>query len=201
VKKFDDEECYWITGDFVNMAIRELLTYPEYKLELRRSSEPVPEVNSQVKRLVRDLRDTLLAHPEGIGLAAPQINIHQRVIIIRPKQGSVDKVQFGLPIALINPTVLEARDERRDYDGCLSFPNLFGETVRPHYLLVCGFDDQGNPFDRVYEGFDAVTVHHEIDHLDGVLFVDRIENIRDLYRIVRDVAGEPVRVPIEHGVR
>jgi len=183
------------------MAIREVLIYPENKVELRRLSEPVPEVNIQVKRLVRDLKDTLLAHPDGIGLAAPQINIHQRVIIIRPKAGSDEKVTFGQPVALINPTILEAKDERRDFDGCLSFPNLFGETVRPHYLLISGFDEQGNPFNHVYEGFDAVTVHHEIDHLDGVLFVDYIENMVDLYRIVRNAAGEPVRVPIEHGVR
>jgi len=183
------------------MAIREVLLYPENKVELRRVSEPVPEVNIQVKGLVRDLKDTLLAHPDGIGLAAPQINIHQRVIIFRPKEGRDEKVTFGEPVALINPIILEAKDERRDFDGCLSFPNLFGETVRPHYLLVSGFDDQGNPFDYVYKGFNAVTVHHEIDHLDGVLFIDRIKDMRDLYRTVRNADGEPVRVPIELGVR
>ena len=183
------------------MAIREVLIYPENKVELRRLSEPVPEVDIQVKRLVRDLKDTLLAYPGGIGLAAPQINIHQRVIIYRPKEGREEKVTFGQPIALINPTILEAKDERRDSDGCLSFPNLYGETVRPHYLHVSGFDGQGNPINRVYEGSDAVTVHHEIDHLDGVLFVDRIKDMRDFYRITRDAAGGLVRVPIEHGVR
>jgi len=179
------------------MAIREILTYPKYKQELRRSSAPVSEVNNHIKRLTRDLKDTLMAHQDGIGLAAPQINIHQRVIIVRFDIGNVERVQFGPPITLINPTILEARHERRDYDGCLSFPNLFGETVRPHYLRVSGCDEEGNVFERLYEDFDAVTVHHEIDHLDGILFIDRIENIQDLYRAVKNNNGEIVRVPIE----
>jgi peptide deformylase len=183
------------------MAIREILTYPKYKTELRQSSAPVSKMNNRIKQLIRDLKDTLKAHPNGIGLAAPQINIHQRVVIVRFDIGNDERVQFGPPIALINPTILEARDERRDYDGCLSFPNLFGVTVRPHNLRVSGFDEDGNAFERIYEDFDAVTVHHEIDHLDGLLFIDRIESIQDLYRVVKNDEGELVRVPIEVEMR
>jgi peptide deformylase len=103
------------------------------------------------------------------------------------------------PIALINPKVIEADDEQKDFDGCLSFPGLYGETVRPHYLRVAGLDESGRPFDRVFEGFDSVVVHHEIDHLDGVLFIDRVEGIEDLYRVAGDKSRGLVRVPLRTG--
>ena len=86
-------------------------------------------------------------------------------------------------------------DERKDFDGCLSFPGLYGESVRPHRLRVVGINEQGQPFDRLFEGFNAVVVHHEIDHLDGVLFIDRIKSVNDLYTIRENERGEMVRVP------
>ena len=98
--------------------------------------------------------------------------------------------------ALINPVILEAGSEKRDFDGCLSFPGLYAETVRPHSLRVAGLEETGEPFDRRFEDFDAVVVHHEIDHLDGVLFIDRVERLEDLYRIQTDENGRPVRVPL-----
>jgi hypothetical protein len=91
---------------------------------------------------------------------------------------------------------MEARDEEEDFDGCLSFPGLYGVTVRPHYLRVTGLDEAGRPFDRIFEGFDAVVVHHEIDHLDGVLFIDRVERLEDLYHVRETEDGELMRVPL-----
>jgi peptide deformylase len=183
------------------MAIREILTYPKDKTALRRSSTTISEMNNHVKQLIIDLKDTLQAHPHGIGLAAPQINIHRRVVIVRLGVRNEEGIQYGAPFALVNPTILEARDERRDHDGCLSFPNLYGETVRPHYLRVSGIDEEGNDFEKEYEGFDAVTVHHEIDHLDGILFIDHIDSIQDLYRVDKNDDGELVRVPFVIEVR
>jgi peptide deformylase len=107
----------------------------------------------------------------------------------------------GPPVALINPKILEAGNKERDFDGCLSFPGLYAETMRPHYLRVTGLDEAGNTLDRVFEGFDAVVVHHEIDHLDGVLFVDRVENLANLYRVREDENGELVRVPMSVMIR
>ena len=179
------------------MAIRDIVLYPENKATLRKKSKPVKSVNRRVKKLVRDLKDTLNDHPDGIGLAAPQINIHSWVVVVRlggRRDGS--ESEPGPPLALINPQVLETGNEERDFDGCLSFPGLYGETVRPHYLRVTGLDEAGNSFDRVFEGFDAVVVHHEIDHLDGVLFIDRVESIEDLYRVREGENGELVRVPV-----
>ena len=179
------------------MAICEILLYPQHKAELRKKSSPVTGFNQQAKRLIRDLRDTLTAHPDGVGLAAPQINAHQRVFVVR-LPGEEQGVELPAQIeALVNPVIVQAKDLRRDYDGCLSFPGLYGETVRPHFLRVTGLDEQGQPLDRVFEGFDAVIVHHEIDHLDGVLFVDRIERLADLYRLDQDEDGRLVRVAIQ----
>jgi hypothetical protein len=98
--------------------------------------------------------------------------------------------------ALVNPVILEADQERRDFDGCLSFPGLFGETIRPHSLRLSGLDEQGQPFERTFEGFDAVVIHHEVDHLDGVLFIDRIERMQDLYRLEKDPSGKSIRAPV-----
>ena len=179
-----------------SVAERDILLYPKHKIALRVKSTSVPAFNRQTRRLIQDLKDTLLAHQDGVGLAAPQIGFHQRVVIARLGAGNIEVGEAHPPIVLINPEISEASDERKDIDGCLSFPGLFGETVRPHLLRVTGITEEGQPFDRAYSGFDAVIVHHEIDHLDGVLFIDRIADLEDLYRVYIDDQGKPVRVPV-----
>jgi peptide deformylase len=178
------------------MAVRDIVMYSENEAALRKKSEPVRVVNRRVKKLVKDLKDTLLANINGIGLAAPQIDYHSRVIVVRLGGRSEDEGEPSAPVVLVNPEIVEAGQEQRDFDGCLSFPGLFAETVRPHYLRVTGLDEWGQPFERVFEGFDAVVVHHEIDHLNGVLFIDRVEKVEDLYHVREDENGELVRVPV-----
>ena len=178
------------------MAVKKIVLYAENPHPLRRKSESVQVVNTQVKKLIQDLKDTLNAHPEGIGLAAPQINRHQRVILVRMGGRIKSGQEPGPPVALVNPFIVEAGNEMLDFDGCLSFPGLFADTIRPHYLRVTGLDENGNPFDTVYQGFDAVVVHHEIDHLEGVLFVDRLEKLEDLDQIQEDEYGQLVPVPV-----
>jgi len=185
------------------MAVRDIVLYLENEAALRKKSRPVRRVTRRVKKLVRDLKDTLNDDPGGIGLAAPQIDVHSQVVVVRLGGGQDDEgnaQEPDPPIALIDPQIVEAGDEKRDFDGCLSFPGLYGETVRPHYLRVTGLDEAGHPFDRVFEGFDAVVVHHETDHLDGVLFIDRVESIEDLYRVREGENGELVRVPVSADV-
>jgi peptide deformylase len=181
------------------MAVRDILVYTESKAALREQSQPAGHVNRRIKRLIRDLMDTLNNHPNGIGLAAPQIGVHIRAVVVRlggRQDEEGDEREPDPPVALIDPQIEEAGDARRDFDGCLSFPGLYGETERPHYLRVTGLDGAGRPFDRVFEGFDAVVVHHEIDHLNGVLFIDRIASIDDLYHVREGEDGERVRVPV-----
>lgn len=177
------------------MAVREILIYPQHKTELRQKSDPVLKVNRQVDLLIQDLKDTLKASSDGIGLAAAQINIHQRLVVVCLGTATDGKWLAGPPQALINPHIIEVGDEHKDFDGCLSFPGLYGETVRPHYLHVAGLDEQGQALNWLFEGFNAVVVHHEIDHLEGVLFIDRIQSIEDLYTIHENERGEMARVP------
>lgn len=178
------------------MAVREIVLFSKNEAALRKESQPVRVVNRRIKKLIRDLKDTLATRPEGIGLAAPQINVHSRVVVVRLNSRNEEEQEPDPPIALVNPEIVEARQDEKDFDGCLSLPGLFAETVRPHYLRVRGLDEQGQPFDRVFEGFDAVLVHHEIDHLNGVLFIDRVTSVADLYRIEENEEGELVRVAV-----
>jgi peptide deformylase len=178
------------------MAVRDILLYPDQKLALRKKCRPVQGFNQSLRGLIADLIDTLLARPDGVGLAAPQVGDHRRVVVVRLGSRGQDGGTAAPPMAMVNPVILKARDERKDFDGCLSFPGLYGQTIRPHYLHVAGLDSEGRSLDRVFEGFDAVVVHHELDHLEGVLFIDRIERAEDLYRVVVDEDGRKVRVPI-----
>jgi len=178
------------------MAVRKILLYAEDEAALRRKSDPVHKANKRMQALIQDLKDTLMACPNGAGLAAPQINVHQRVVVVRLGLRDEDDDTAVIPTALTNPEIMEAHDERRDFDGCLSFPGLYGTTHRPHYLKVKALDETGHPVERVFEDFDAILVHHEIDHLDGVLFIDRIEQPQDLYTIRRGADGQLERVPL-----
>jgi peptide deformylase len=178
------------------MTVRNILIYPEDKKELRQTSESVHEVTPYVKKIIRDLKDTLKDNGEGIGLAAPQINIHKRVVIACVGTDKDGEWEAGPPRALVDPVILMEADEKKDFDGCLSFPGLYGETIRPHRLRVTGLDEDGNPFDETFDGFNAVVVHHEIDHLNGVLFIDRISSPEDLYRYKKDKNGELIKVPV-----
>ena len=172
------------------MAVMSIVIYTENKAALRQKSKPVKHIDGRVKRLIRDLKDTINNHPDAIGLAAPQINFHSRVVVVRLGGNRDNDAEPDPPIALINPRITEAGDEKPDFDGCLSFPGLYAETVRPHRLKAAFTDEDGNRFHKAFEGFDAVVVHHEIDHLDGKLFIDHLVSIDSLYRIQMDEQGK-----------
>ncbi len=146
---------------------------------MRKKSEPLPDGSGEAWQLIMDLKDTLLHHARGIGLAAPQIGVHKRVIVVCFGAGSGKKPDP--PVGIINPVILEAGSELPDFDGCLSFPGLYAETVRPHFMKLQGVDEKGKTFERTLDGFDAVVVHHEVDHLNGVLFIDRVSSTDKLY--------------------
>jgi peptide deformylase len=178
------------------MAVRDIVLYAENEAALRKKSEPVRAINRRIQNLIQDLKDTLAHYPEGIGLAAPQINVHDRVVVVRLGGRSEAQSQPSPPIVLINPEIVESGYEQQDFDGCLSLPGLYAETVRPHLLHVTGLDEWGQPFECIFGGFDAVVVHHEIDHLNGVLFIDRVARVEDLYQVRPDEKGRLVRVPV-----
>jgi peptide deformylase len=161
------------------MAVRPIVLYASAPEMLRRRSDPVGKGLADVRGLAADLVDTLRDHGDGVGLAAPQIGVHKRVIVVC--LGASAEGRKGSPQAVIDPVIVEAARELPDFDGCLSFPGFFGETIRPHSIRLRGMDQRGRGLLWTLEGFDAVVVHHEVDHLEGVLFVDRLESKDKLY--------------------
>ena len=161
------------------MAVRPILLYEKDEAALRQKSEPFLNGSSEARQLVADLNETLLHHANGIGLAAPQIGVHKRAIVVCFGAG-IGK-NHGPPIGIIKPVIIEAGRELPDFDGCLSFPGLYAETVRPHFMRLQGVDEIGETFEWTLDGFDAVVVHHEVDHLNGVLFIDRVSSPDKLY--------------------
>lgn len=152
------------------MAILEILEFPDPRL--RKRAEPVATVDAAVKRLVDDMFATMYAAP-GIGLAATQVDVHRRVIVI---DLSEEKNQ---PIVLINPEVEVLDPQPENYDeGCLSVPGFYETVIRPRGIRVKALDRDGQQQDFEAEGLLAVCVQHEIDHLDGKLFVDYLSNIK-----------------------
>jgi peptide deformylase len=156
------------------MALRTILEYPDPRLRTR--AAPVTQFDAQLSQLVDDMFETMYAAP-GIGLAAPQIGVPLRVIVIDLSVGE-DKNQL---IRLINPEVLEKAGEQRHEEGCLSVPGYAGSPVRPARVTVKGLDLQGNESVFTATELLARAFCHEIDHIDGLLFVDRLSPLkRDL---------------------
>ncbi len=152
------------------MAILNILEYPDPRL--RTKAVPVIEVNDNIKRIVDDMFETMYAAP-GIGLAASQVDIHQRIIVI---DVSEDKSE---PLVFINPeiTVLEGELETME-EGCLSIPGFYEEVTRIEHCLVKALDRDGKPFELECTGLLAVCIQHEIDHLEGILYVDYISPLK-----------------------
>jgi peptide deformylase len=145
---------------------------------LHAPSEPVKEIDGHLASLFEDMVETMYAAP-GIGLAAPQIGVPLRVIVI---DLSVGEEPGGL-IKLVNPKIVEKEGEQREEEGCLSIPSVAGTPVRPARVTVKGVDAEGR--ERVYTATDllARAFCHEIDHIDGLLFVDRLTPLkRDLLK-------------------
>jgi len=158
------------------MAIRPILKFGHPVLHA--PSAPVKHIDGEVRALLADMVETMYAAP-GVGLAAPQIGVALRVIVIDVSVG----VDPGALIQLINPELVEREGEQRQEEGCLSVPGFGGSPVRPARVTVKGLDPDGN--ERSFVGTDllARVFCHEIDHIEGLLFVDRLSPLkRDLLR-------------------
>lgn len=151
------------------MAILHILHYPDPRL--REKAKPVSVVDASVRHLVDDMFETMYDAP-GIGLAAPQVNVAQRVIVI---DISEDKNQ---PLCLINPEVVASNGEEQMEEGCLSVPNIFEPVVRARAITVRALNQEGSPFELTTDGLLAVCIQHEMDHLEGKLFVDYLSEMK-----------------------
>ncbi len=151
------------------MARLSILEYPDPRLRIR--AEPVTKFDTELKTLVADLFDTMYAAP-GIGLAATQVNVHKRLLVC---DLGVDSKQ---PYCLINPEIIRAEGTTNAEEGCLSVPEYYDFVDRAAVIRVRAFDPDGKPFELDAEGMLAVCIQHEMDHLDGKLFVDYLSEMK-----------------------
>ena len=150
------------------MAILDIVYYGDPRLE--KLSEPVNEVTPEIRRFVKDMFETMY-FTNGVGLSAPQVGVNQRILVI-DCSGGADRDQ---QIAMVNPVVTFTSGEQKGPEGCLSFPGLFAEVARPNVVKVKGWNLEGKEVEIEGEGLLARALHHEIDHLDGVLFIQRMK--------------------------
>jgi peptide deformylase len=154
------------------MALRPILILPDTKL--RQVSDPVAKVSSDLRQLVDDMFDTMYEAP-GIGLAAIQVGVAQRVVTIDVAKQDEPRT----PLALINPQILWSSDETSSYEeGCLSIPDYYEVVERPARVRVRFLDREGTQKEMDAEGLLATCLQHEIDHLDGRLFIDHISKLK-----------------------
>ena len=152
------------------MALLNILEFPDPRL--RTQAAPVSQVDSRIQTLVDDMFDTMYAAP-GIGLAASQVDVHKRVIVMDLTEDRSD------PKVFINPEVTVIDDDLGTYDeGCLSVPGFYETVERPKVVEVTALDREGQPFTERLEGLMAICLQHEIDHLEGKLFVDYLSPLK-----------------------
>ncbi len=175
------------------MAIREILTSEQPVL--RQKAKKVKRVDASTQKLVDDMLETMRA-ANGLGLAAPQIGIGLRVLTIEMPEDD-EEPQSGKQVLLINPEIVKAEGEQFGEEGCLSIPGYVGLVRRAMKVTVKGLDRKGKEVRVKGEKLLARALQHEIDHLDGVLFTDRLEKPEDLYRLTEDHE----RVPVFQGGR
>ena len=164
----------WITGAgapiyVALMALRTILEFPDPRLRTR--AKPVTVFDAALGTLIDDLFETMYAAP-GIGLAATQVDVHQRVLVIDLSSDRTGQ------LALVNPEILAREGEEITEEGCLSVPGIFDEVKRAAKVRIRAQDRTGAVFERDYDDILAVCIQHEMDHLEGKLFVDYLSDLK-----------------------
>ncbi len=158
------------------MAVKRILTYPD--TVLRERAEPVTNIDGKVQQLINDMAETMY-HAPGVGLASNQVGEPCRIIVFDTSA----KDEPNDLIVLINPEIVEASGVIVDEEGCLSVIDYKADVKRAACVTVKGVDREGNPVTLRREGLSAIVLQHEIDHLNGILFIDRISTLkRELYK-------------------
>ncbi len=151
------------------MAILEIVKEPAEVL--RKKAKPVTKINASIRKLLDDMTETMYAAP-GVGLAAPQVGVSKRLIVVDPQDGS------GQLYQLINPEIVKAEGWVKGTEGCLSIPGMVGDVWRYEKVQVVALDRTGKKVWIDAEGYLAIIFQHEIDHLDGILYTDKCTNLR-----------------------
>jgi peptide deformylase len=154
------------------MALRPILIHPDPRLKKR--CMPVEAVDDRLRALMSDMLETMYDAP-GIGLAAPQIGVDARVVVM----DCAGKDEPPEPLRLVNPEILWSSEETNDHEeGCLSIPEVFGLVTRPERVRVRWLDETGAEREAEFDGIRATCVQHEIDHLNGKLFIDYLTSLK-----------------------
>ena len=151
------------------MALLPILEFPDPRL--RTKAQPVVAVDEGVRRLIDDMFETMYAAP-GIGLAATQVNVHKRILVIDVSESRKD------PVALINPELIAREGIGEMEEGCLSVPGIYDKVTRAQRIRVRALNRSGERIEMEAEGLLAVCIQHEMDHLDGKLFVDYLSELK-----------------------
>jgi peptide deformylase len=159
------------------MALREIVKFPDPRL--KQVAKPITEVDDALRELARDMLEVMYDEP-GIGLAAPQVGAGVRMFVI-DTEWSDDEVGQN-PRVVLNPEISDREGSITWEEGCLSVPDYTANVDRDAKITLRGSDLDGNPIEEIAEGLRAVCIQHEVDHLDGILFIDRISRLkRSLY--------------------
>jgi peptide deformylase len=151
------------------MAILPIIQYPDERLH--KVAKKVEQINEATRKLVRDMADTMYAAP-GIGLAATQVDRHIRLIVIDVSETHDDLKVF------INPELVNSLGEKENEEGCLSVPGIYEKVTRAEFITVQALDEHGKPFTLEAEGLLAVCIQHEMDHLQGRVFVEKLSHLK-----------------------
>jgi peptide deformylase len=162
------------------MAVLEILTYPDERL--KQESTPVAQVDDELRAFLADLAETMDAGPGGVGIAAPQVGRFQRIVIVDCTRTRKPVPNHGR-LFLINPEITQWEGMAVGREGCMSVPDYTGNVIRAEAVSLKALDIEGNELELRCEGFEARAIQHEMDHLDGMLFLDRLVSRRnDLFK-------------------
>jgi peptide deformylase len=151
------------------MTLLSVLQYPDPLL--RKVAQPVLEVDKSVRKIVDDMFETMYEQ-SGVGLAATQVNIQQRIIVIDISEDSKK------PLCVINPEIISRDGMQYEYEGCLSFPGVFDKVERAEKIRLRALDQDGKSYEITADGLLSICIQHEMDHLDGVLFMDHLSRLK-----------------------
>jgi len=163
------------------MAVRSILLYPDPIL--KQVAESVDVLDETVVTVIQDLVDTMIDSGHSVGVAAPQIGVLRRVVVVDVSKSKLGKENNHGLLEMVNPEIIEKSGSKVMREGCMSVPDYTGNVTRAKHIVVEFTDRTGQI--RVIEasGFEAVAIQHEVDHLDGLLFLDRVSSLKtDLYR-------------------
>ena len=164
------------------MTVLDIISYPDARL--KQVADEVKTFDSELSEFIQNLKETMAAGPGGVGIAATQVGVMQRIIIVDVSNyPRLKNAKHHGHLVLINPEIIDWQGMKKGREGCMSVPDFTGNVIRAENIVLNALDENGNKQKYEMEGFEARAVQHEIDHLDGLLFLDRLVSRRnDLFK-------------------